>query len=281
MAAVIFVTALSVGLQFQGVRPPVTEAKIRDGYSALIRIEAILPAGRSDTGLALHVVAPAPDHLLASFFVDHQLWFTYLVQNGRSFQLPGLDGPPTAGAPKPGRQRAAALQADFVRRLEADSQFNSLVVPAVVGHLRAAGVPVDVALQGPASTRISLDTAMRSAVRFFYPDIVIDDRIATHICTVFNAVRELPTRNLALEALAFSAINQDINRGDSSVIEKDFGPARKLMSALDAPGPKDRRLQRAQGAMWASMATSKQLRAVILAEARKEADVLPFELAVP
>ena len=281
MLTSLLIAALLVPPQSPPSRDSVTEAEIRVSYATLIRIDAVAPTGRADTGFALHVVAPPAGHLLSSFFRDHELWFTYLVQNGRGFQLPGLDGPPTPGAAKPGRESAAVLQTQFVRRLVADSQFNGLVIPAIVGHLRASGVRVASALRSPGRKPIVLDLAMPAVVRFFYPNLLINDRIATHICTVFNAVRELPSRNLALEALAFSAINRDIELGDSSRIEEDFGPARKLMSSLDTPGPEELRLQRAQGVMWGVIFDSKQLRAVLLADALRQADVLPFEFSTP
>jgi hypothetical protein len=267
------------------VAPPsdtVTAADIRAAYGALIRVEAIAPPGSTDTMLLLHIVAPPAGQLLASFFQDHERWFSYLIQNGRGFEFPELDGvAPGVAVAKPGHRSPAALQAEFVRRLTTDSLFNAVAIPAIAQHLRRAGISVAAALQPPSRIVIPLDTAMRVVVRFFYPDVLIQDRIATHICTVINAVRQLPSRNIALEALAFSAIMGDIMRGDSSRIQQDFEPAGRLMNALDGPGPTEQRLQRAQGMMWALMSGSARLREVLLAEAERESDVVQFRLATP
>lgn len=274
--------ALSIALQLGVQGDSVSASQIRAAYEALVRVEAVAPPGAPDTMIVLQVVAPPPGHLLATFFQDHELWLSYLIFNGRGFQLPGLDDiQPGVGAATPGHQPPPALRAEFVRRLAADSQFNALAVPAIAEHLRHAGAPVAAGLATRPHNTIPLDTAMRVVVRFFYPDLFIQDRIATHVCTVLNAVRDLPSRNLALEALAFSAIMRDIRRGDSSYIEQDFAPARRLMNALDAPGPKELRLHRAQGLMWGVMAGSARLREVLLAEAKRQSDILPFEFGAP
>jgi hypothetical protein len=130
-------------------------------------------------------------------------------------------------------------------------------------------------------TSIALDSAVHIAVRFFYPDLIVQGEIWTHVCTVLNAVRELPSRDVVLEAFVFSAIMGDMMRSDSSRLESDFGPARRLMNALDVPGPDDIRLHRAQGVMWGLMARSKRLREVLILEAERQADILPFTLSAP
>lgn len=213
MVMMLFLVPLLLPLQSPLGEDSVTEPAIRASYAALIRIDAAAPTGAADSGFALHLVAPPTGHLLASFFRDHEAWFAYLVQNGRGFALPGLDAAPVPGAAKPGRASAAALQVQLLQRLAADSQFNAIAIPAIVGHLRAGGVAVVSALKDPTQVAIPLDSAMPAVVRFFYPDLLINDRIATHICTVFNAVRELPSRNIALEALAFAAITRDLQAG--------------------------------------------------------------------
>lgn len=256
----------------------VTPHQIREAYAELVRIEAVAPPG-GDSMLTLDIVAPPDDHLLADFFRQHERWFTYLVLSGRDFHQLGLDdAAPGAGGTEGGSEAAALLQAELIPRLTADSQFNTLVVPAIAAHLRRTGIPVVASTEPAPRASLALDSAVHVAVRFFYPDLIVQGRIWTHVCTVLNAVRELPSRNLALEALIFSAIMGDIVRGDSSRLEGDFAPARRLMNALDVPGPDEIRLHRAQGVMWGAMAGSQRLREVLLAEARRQSDVLAFEL---
>ncbi|MHB8837952.1 MAG: hypothetical protein ACYC7F_03265 [Gemmatimonadaceae bacterium] len=279
----ILIPSLLLSLALAGTpSDTVAAADIRAAYGALIRVDAIAPPGTMDSMLVLHIVAPPAGQLLSSFFQDHPLWFSYLIQNGRGFELPHLDGvAPGVSAAARGHPSLAALQAEFVRRLATDSLFNSVAVPAIAEHLRRAGIPVAAALAPLPRLAIPLDNAMRVVVRFFYPDLLIKDRIASHICSVINAVRQLPSRNLALEALAFSAITRDIMLGDSARIRRDFDPAQRLMGALDAPGPKEQRLQRAQGMMWALMMGSARLREVLLAEAERQSDVVQFQLVTP
>ena len=117
----------------------VTPNQIREAYAAVVRIEAVAPPD-GDSMTALSVVAPPDDHLLADFFREHELWFSYLVRN---FHLPALDdAAPGAGGAKGGREAAELLQAEFIPRLTADSQFNALAVPAIAAHLRHTGIPV-------------------------------------------------------------------------------------------------------------------------------------------
>lgn len=268
----------AIGLQAQAI--PASDSvdlrAITDAYTTFIHLKPI-PISGNDSVIVLHVDSPPPGNLLTDFYRQHGLWFNYLVTNGRGFKFAALD----SVSPHAGNVAAVGLQREFLRRLVADSEFNALVVPAIAGYLKASGVPVHRSLLESSSRRVLLDTAMKVAARFFYPDILSPQGIMTHVCTVINAVRELPHRNLALEALAFSAIMGDVT-SDSSYIEPDFGPARRLMNQLDATGAtKEVRLNRAQGMMWAMMARSTRLRELLVREAKRESDILPFQLQAP
>lgn len=260
-------------------RDSVTQADIQRAYSALIRIEIVAPPGSNDSMVLLRVDTAPPNSLLASFVHDHELWFWYLIVNGRSFALPDIDGiSPGVAIAKRGHSTPVVLRDEFVRQLRDDAQFNALMLPAIATHLRRLGTPVVAGIRTPSPTVLPVDSAMPVAVRFFYPNLIVEGKILTHICTVLNAVRELPTRNYALEALAFAAIMGQVTRGDSSLLEPDLEPALALIRAVDAPGSDQIRLNRAQGVMWGSMTRSSRLREVLLAEARRQQDVLPFEL---
>jgi hypothetical protein len=157
-----------------GPADSVNDAKIRAAYDSLVRVEAVAPPGSVDTMIVLNVVAPPSGHLLTEFFHGHELWFRYLVVNGRGFRLPGLDDvAPGVSQAKPGHRTTALLRADFLRRLAGDSQFNALVVPAIAAHLRQSGTPVVARLGAPPRVIIRIDTAIKVAVRFFYPDLIV------------------------------------------------------------------------------------------------------------
>lgn len=200
-----------------------------------------------------------------------------MVQNGRSVKVPLIDGPAPAGFLSDGARAAAAHSQQLLREgIVNDAAFNDVVLPAIAAYLRASGVPVDPEIALPPKRAIAMDTIVKRAVRFFYPDILDATGIHTHVCTQLNAIRELPERDPALEAMAFSAIMTDLQR-DSSVIEHDFSAAIARMKELDAPGAADSvRLRRAQGVMWGLMSESTELRTLLAAEARRESAILPF-----
>lgn len=257
----------------------ITERDIKAAYLAAVHVE-MNSYGRG-TSIAIRV-APPSDGLLSAFLAEHEDWFTYLVKHGRRFRIRVLDDP----APTFGRSGFAAatvsLDRDFHKQLSADTQFNAVVVPGIAAYLRQHGIPVSLAVRPPARRRVSIDTAMTVAVRFFDPDVITEDNhILTHVCVELNAVRELPSRDVALEALIFSAINRDQNSKVTRV-EEDYAPARRVMRELDiVRAPKEVRLRRAQGVMWASMRGSQVLRTLLREEAERSHEIVPIELFTP
>ena len=252
----------------------VTGVDIRAAYSGIVRVDArALPSG--DTVLVLGTPKPPEDHLLYQFHDSYVGWLAYLVRHARNFELPGLDVLDSSVV-RPGLEAAASLTEEFSRRLAADSQFNAVVLPTIAAHLQRSGVSVGPALLHASRDTISLDKAMSVAVRFFYPDRIINDGIYTHVCTELNAVKDLPSRNLAFEATVFAAIMAQLRLGESTEMYTDLHSARVLMARLDAPGPEEVRLKRAQGVMWGAMFQSAGLREVLLAEVQRMNGLLPF-----
>ena len=256
----------------------VTVQDIQKAYATTISLSAVEDPVHGPL-IGLEVAAPPARSLLSDFYAHNSLWFDYLVQNGRGFTLPGVDGARPKGFGAHGfAQATAKLQDEFVHRVIADSQFNAIVLPAIASWLRHSGVKVTNAIQPLAPFTIPIDTALKTAVRFFDPDIVTPTGILTHVCTHFNEVRNMPRRNIALEAFAFAAIMGDMQR-DSTYIEPDFAPARKLMNELDSKtAPDEERINRAQGVMWASMARSVRLRMLLETEAKRNRVILAFRL---
>src|SRR5947199_70410 len=82
----------------------------------------------------------------------------------------------------------------------------SYINPSIAGYLRNTDVRVASNVRYPAAAPVPIDTVMRVAVRFFDPDLIMNGRIWTHVCTSINAVRELPGRNLGFEAFSFGTI---------------------------------------------------------------------------
>jgi hypothetical protein len=271
--------AAVISLHVSGYAVPdsIDARTITQAYTAMLSVHSFAPPGH-DSLLAVRVDSPKVGSLLSSFYRDHGRWFDYLVTNGRGFTMAAIDSiQPGVGAVG-GKVAAAKAQAEFLRRLETDSQFNSIVVPAIARYLARSGAPVQRSLLSAEHRNVSIDTTMKVASRFFYPDILTPTRILTHVCTVINAVRELPRRDPALEAFIFAAIMDDIAK-DTSYIDPDFRPAMQYMNDLDSPGAsKEVRLSRAQGVMWAMMAKSTRLRELLIMNAKRDGDFLPFSL---
>jgi hypothetical protein len=280
MLSILLAALIHLGPVENAPADSVDARAITRAYTAMVSVHAVAPP-EHDSILLIHIDSPKPGSLLSSFYREHGRWFDYLVTNGRGFQLLAVDSIQPGVGVSGGNMAAAVAQIDFVRRLTADSQLNSVVIPAIARYLKHSGFPVRRSLLAVEHRDIPLDTAMKVASRFFYPDILTPTRILTHICTVINAVRELPHRDPALEAFLFATIMKDIAK-DTSYIDTDFTPAMRYMNDLDSPGAsKDVRLSRAQGVMWAMMARSPRLRELLITEAKRDSDFLSFTLGTP
>ena len=275
----MIVALLGAALALAHNTDSVRVADIQRAYTRMIRVEAVAESAH-DTVIALRIDAPPSGALLDRFYHANTLWLDYVIRNGRGFREPFVDMGASADARRDGYRAAAQrIQSELRRRTVADSSFNAIVIPAIAVYLRASGVIVSNSIRGPVQRAINPDSVMKLAVRFFYPDILTSTGIHTHICTAFNAVRELPHRDPALEATLFSAIKNDVD-GDSATLDHDIEAASHLMNELDAPGaPDSLRLSRAQGVMWGAMLKSRTLRALVIAEVKRQGAMLPFTIS--
>jgi hypothetical protein len=274
----VIVAVLGAALVLAPQTDSVRVADIQRAYALMIRVEAVaLPA--HDTVFALRIDAPPSGGLLERFYSANMMWFDYLIRNGRGFRVPLVDTKATTDFRADGHRGAAQrAQSELTSRIVSDSSFNAIVIPAIAAYLRASGVAVSNSIGTSVQRVVQPDSVMKLAVRFFYPDILTSTGIHTHICTELNAVRELPKRDPALEATVFSAIMNDVQR-DPAALDHDIGAASHLMNELDAAGAPDSvRLRRAQGVMWGAMSQSTTLRALLLAEAKRQGGMLPFTI---
>ncbi len=282
LTALVFAAAIALS----PASPPVGADSVRReditrAYADLIDVKVDLTPIRPDSVLYVAVVTAPAGSLLSSISREQEQWLTYLILHGRGFTLPDVETGSSMSRflEYKRHEPLSVLRQRFARLLAEDSTFNVVAIPVIAAWLRREGRAVATSLLATTRPAIAMDTVMQVAVRFFYPDLIIDGNIATHVCTVINAVRQLPNRNLALEAMVFSAINRDILLQKASRLEADFGPARRLMNGLLPGGPDAERLTRAQGVMWGLMSQSQRLREILRAESVRSGDVLPFVLA--
>lgn len=228
---------------------------------------AVFSASEFGSGFQLEVRKPPSGHLLSPLVNRQEKWLTYVLQHYMAPQLPAI---------KAAAIDSTQFHSEFVRRLSLDRNFNDLILPATARALRERGTFIGKNL-ARAKYPVPIDRALQVAVRFFYPDVITPTGITTHICVGENGVKDLKDRDIGLEAFAYSAIMTDM-QSEHSLLAKDFYAARALMLSLDSNGPDSVRLNRAQGVMWSSMAKSASLRQVLLAEARRVGDLLPFDL---
>jgi hypothetical protein len=234
-------------------------------------IQALYPsvfdARKYGSGFQLEVRKPPSVHLLSVLIDRQEKWLTYVLQHYMASRLPAINA---------SAKNSTQFHDEFVRRISSDEGFNALVLPTAARALREGGALTEKKLTR-AKYNVPIDQALLVAVRFFYPDLITPTGIATHICVGENGVKDLKKRDIGLEAFAYSAIMSDM-QNEHSRLAKDFYAARALMLLLDSSGPDSVRLNRAQGVMWSAMAKSTSLRQVLLAEARRVGDLLPFDL---
>ena len=117
------------------------------------------------------------------------------------------------------------------------------------------------------------------AAKFYYPDsIQPDGGIRTHICIAFNGYRDAaPPRNLMLEAVAYSIVNEHILI-PADPISDELGNAIKAAGLLNLSDDRAVKLLRAQGVVWGIMSQSPFLEKAIRDMYAAKKSWLTFEL---
>jgi hypothetical protein len=257
--ALLLVNADTVSLQ-----------ELRRISADLFRVEAMSFEGR--TVYSQSVAVPGEHHPLASFARENRSLLTYLSQHGSNVRLTvtlaGVDSD-------------VERQMRYSSALLSDSAFAAAYLPFAARYLEAQGVVVtglDRTSHGqPRAIRRS--EMMRVAVRFFSPFLNESGGVATHVCTAFNDVRDLPgPRDIMLEAFAYAAISAEMRPDAPPRFVDDFGAARRLMNSLALSTDQSVKLDRARGVMWGVMGQSKALADVLLEAYGQRAAYLPFQL---
>jgi hypothetical protein len=210
------------------------------------------------------------DHPLAAFVKERKMYLMYLAQAAMPDPANGDLGRPAF---------RDSLRTRFYQRLQTDTSFDRLILGPIAAYLRARGGLVsDYAPAMPVA--VPLRRAVAVAARFYNPDVILPDgKMGVHICVVKHGLFDgLGARDLAVEAVAFAAVWDDVSLPDSVAFAgRDFNVAFKRVGALPRTAPPAERVARAQETMWRSMEAGDGL-PKLLQHAASQWNGLPFTL---
>jgi len=206
------------------------------------------------------------DHLLADLLREGEYLVRYLLQND------GITPEQLATA-----AQAADVPAAYFELLRSDEVFNTAFLEVVDRFLRREGGGI----RGYSSVPVrsfSEAEVLNTAVRFVYPDAIVDGQIRAHICSGINGLSDtrLP-RDSFLEGLVYSTILGEIHREDSALHER-IRSALGLAKSLDLSVDEKTAVARAQGVVWATLRESPELRASLVRDHERVGDLLPLEI---
>ncbi|MEO8335200.1 MAG: hypothetical protein ABI664_09515 [bacterium] len=235
-------------------------------------LPALVVVDSSKYGFSVNVDSLAPSRSLAALVRIDRRYVLFLTMHAIKAPWDSVD---LHGS-------RANVKELFIRSLGQDSQYLSLLSQTVARLHRASRT-------SPPDARVPIASALRSvdphtvqdvAARFFYPDEILPNgRIRAHVCVSINGIADMQRgRDPAMEAFAFSAIFDDLDRGRFNV-DADFREASRMMNAMDLAAAPTVRLQRAQGVMWGYMLRSERLRRVLAAKYARARHYLPFRIA--
>ena len=209
-------------------------------------------------------------HPLAGFVKERKMYLMYLAQAAMPDITNGDLGRPAF---------RDSLRVRFYQRLQTDTSFDRLILGPIAAYLRAkGGLITDYTPAVPVA--VPLRRAVAVAARFYNPDVILPDgKMGVHICVVKHGLFEgLGARDLAVEAVAFAAVWDDVSLPDSVAFAgRDFNVAFNRVAALPRAAPSAERVARAQETMWRSMEAGDGL-PKLLQHAASQWNGLPFTL---
>lgn len=246
-----------------------TVDEVKRSYDEIFAVER---DGQGRTYFALgegEPVLPA-DHPLADLVRGNEFFFSYIIRNWT-----GLDD----GAMAAFASDAAVFPENVYAALREDSLLSRVFLPIVARFLESRGGKLIGYQAGDEPTAVPMERALNVAVRFFYPDGVEDDgSLTAHVCVGINGLLDLEgPRDPYLEALAYLAINKEMLDSRYGVVER-FLEVYKEVNALALSTDDETKVVRAQGAMWAGMQGSSELRTALLEEESRITAWLPIRI---
>jgi hypothetical protein len=268
MHHVLFLAPLLVNLQ-----DTVRVEKVQRAFTALVQVVTTPGPQTSDSARFVEITDRVPKgSLLAEFLAAHGPMVWYLASHT----------PRARPRPLQPSEDADAVRDSMVHVLQADSAFNARVLPMLARYWRIQGR----VLEGHGSSTtalpaVTLDALRQVAVRFFYPDSVSasGDRLFTYICAGVNGLADLPERpDPVVEAFVFAAVQKAVFQPHSRLM-RDFNEAMEFAEVVSRSTDRRMRIHRAQGALWARLASSPEMTRVLRAAYTERRSVLPFRLS--
>jgi PAS domain-containing protein len=247
----------------------VTVEQVMASYEETFEV-VVLPMG-DDTLFA--VVVPRElggDNPLADFERDNGFFLTYLMGNAISFDRAELF---EAEVPIEERKRS------FYGALRSDQRFSEALLTAFGRYLSSrGGVLVGWDHDGGVQS-VTEGDLQRLAVRFFYPDAVTEDgRLAGHICVGINGLEDFDwDRDVLVEAFVYATIFRAL-REERYGLDEEFQAALEAAENLALSVDEETRITRAQGAVWAVLARSENIRKMLRESYELREAYLPFRI---
>ena len=207
------------------------------------------------------------EHFLHDF-VDGNYWLIHYLQANRTKT--------DFGKLQDLRDRPAALAEHYDRALVEDDDFNASLLTLVGRYLGSRGMEL-VGHSNAAKETITADQLTGIAVRFFFPTAITEEgRIKASICAGLHGLRDFEgERDLMLEAFCYEAIFNELGSRQYGMLD-EFRSILGRVRGLQLSNDKEMKLNRAQGAVWALLASSDTLREVLSNAYQSKRGILPF-----
>ena len=208
-----------------------------------------------------------PEHFLHDF-VEENYWLIHYLQTNR----PGVDH----GKLDELRDEPAKLAEFYQRSLVEDENFNSSLLALVSRYLRNRGLEL-VGHSDSAIETITADRLTGIAVRFFFPTTIMEDgRIKASVCAGLHGLKDFEGgRDLMMEAFCYESIFNEFGSRQFGMMD-EFTSILGRVRGLQLSTDKEMKLHRAQGAVWALLASNEKLRQVLSNAYESKRGILPF-----
>ncbi len=208
-----------------------------------------------------------PEHFLHDF-VEENYWLIHYLQVNRVDE--------DFGKLQEMRDSPAALAEYYHRTLVEDHSFNRLLLTLVSRHLNSRGIELAGHTDAARQT-ISADHLTGIAVRFFFPNEITDNgRIKASICAGIHGLKDFEgERDLMLEAFCYEAIFNELGSRQYGMLD-EFKSILGRVRGLQLSTDKEMKLNRAQGAVWALLASNEKLREVLSDAYKSKEGILPL-----
>ena len=211
----------------------------------------------------------AREHFLHDFVEDNYWLIHYLQANRTETDFGKLQDL---------RDRPAALAEHYYRALVEDDNFNASLLTLVARYLSSRGLEL-VGHSNAARETITADQLTRIAVRFFFPTAITEEgRIKASICAGLTGLKDFEgERDLMLEAFCYEAIFNELGSRRYGMLD-EFKSILGQVRGLQLSKDKEMKLNRAQGAVWALLASNATLRKILSDAYAEKRGILPFAI---